>query len=114
LDLLDRWIQLDGSQSHGLIIVVLFATLFTGKLKTIPAPSARAFYGVGITALSICSAGWYISANLNIEIFEQALLLPIIFFLCWGLMGMKAAVSLLPIIFILIFSIPVWNYLTAS
>ncbi|MGK0499545.1 MAG: exosortase [Oceanicoccus sp.] len=113
-DLFDRWIQIDGSQSHGIVIVALFATLFTEKLKTISAPSTRPFYGVGITALSLCSVSWYISANLNIEIFEQTLLLPIILFLCWSLMGMKAAVSLLPIITMLIFSIPVWNYLTVS
>ena len=40
VDLMEKWLKFDESQSHGLIIIALFIHLFTGQLKQLPSPPA--------------------------------------------------------------------------
>lgn len=111
--LLDQWLKFDESQSHGLIIVALFVYLFTLQLKQLP-PITPNLNWLGITTLTASSIAWLTAASLNIETIEQLLLIPIIITLCWSLLGVHAAAKLTPSIFLLIFAIPIWDYLTPA
>jgi exosortase len=113
VDLMGNWLKFDGSQSHGLIIIALFIHLFTGQLKQLPSPPATPNW-LGLMGLSASSLVWCLAAMLNIEAIEQVLLLPILFFLCWSLLGLRSTVTLTPSIALLIFAIPIWGYLTPT
>jgi exosortase len=112
-ELMERWLKFDESQSHGLIIIALFAHLFTRELKQLPSTSMSPNW-LGTIALAASSVAWCLSATLNIEAIEQFLLLPITFFLCWSLLGFRSTVALTPSISLLIFAVPIWDYLTPT
>ena len=105
-----QWLAFDGNQSHG-IAVILLCIYLSGKLLLAseplkPTPSLK-----GIAGLSLCSVGWYVAALANIDIIQQLILLPILFFIFYALLGRPYAIALLPCLGMLVFVIPVWDYL---
>ena len=112
-DLMATWLKFDESQSHGLVVIALFAHLFTKQLRQLP-PASQSPNWLGVVALTASSVAWCLAATLNIEAIEQVLLLPILFFLCWALLGFRSAMALAPSISLLLFAIPVWDYLTPA
>ena len=110
-DLMAEWTKFDESQSHGLIVIAMFIHLFIKELKQLP-PACVTPNWLGLIALATSSVFWCLAAVLNIETIEQLVLLPIILFLCWSLLGLRSTKALAPSISLLIFVIPIWDYLT--
>lgn len=108
--LLSHWLAFDGNQSHGLLVLALTAYLVIKRLNDDAhiTPSTRLPATVLILLLSFF---WYLAALASIDIIEQLLLLPILALMFWSLLGKASALRLLPVLGLLIFVIPIWDYL---
>lgn len=108
--LLHHWLAFDGNQSHGLLVVALSAYMIITTLRANrplnPQPSVFAVAG-----LALCSLLWYVAAIANIDIIQKILLLPLLTGLFAAILGLRYTRLLLPAIGLLIFAIPVWDFL---
>lgn len=108
--LLTHWLAFDGNQSHGLVVILITAFLLAKQLNQIDASIIRP-NGWGLLLLLALSLVWYLAAIANIDIAEQILLPPILAGILFTLLGWPCTRKLLPIIALLIFAIPIWDYL---
>lgn len=110
LDLFTRWTQWDQSQSHGLIILGLAAYLYAQRLEPGNARhQINIVSSLGILFFSLC---WASSAAISINIIEQICLFFIVVLIQFSLFDSKNIKHLLGPVGLLIFAIPVWDYLT--
>lgn len=105
-----HWLAFDGNQSHGIAVLLLATYLILRLLKASHSASSSPSW-FGILALLLCSIIWYLSAIANIDIIQQLTLLPIVYFVFFAIFGRKYAQSFLPYIGLLVFVIPIWDYL---
>lgn len=108
--LLSDWLAFDGNQSHGLVVILLTAFLLAKQLRNSDSSALRPNpWGLGL--LIGLSLLWYLAAIANIDIVEQLLLPPLLAGIFYTLLGWRITRKLLPAIALLIFAIPIWDYL---
>lgn len=109
-DLVRRWTQWDQSQSHGLVIIVLSIFLYLQRLD--PGNLAKKnnpAVATGIILLSLC---WALSAAVSVDIVEQLCLFLLFILMQFSLFGLKYSKPLLGPVGLLIFAVPIWDYLS--
>lgn len=111
LQLFNRWTRWDESLSHGLLVITLFIYFFCTRN---PAPSkflGKASWKLAPFGLFLSLLIWAVAAVIHIDIIEELSLLPIIFFTLATLSNFSIAIARLPIILLVIFALPIWDYL---
>ncbi len=107
-----RWTTWDGSQSHGLVIVALSVYLYCQRVETgmlLKRPDVLAL--ICIIPVSLL---WALSAAVSINIVEEFCLLLLLLLMQISLFGLQYARPLLGPVALLIFAVPVWDYLTPA
>jgi exosortase len=108
-----HWLTMDGSLSHGWIVILLSFFLQLQQVKQLQSLPARHSL-IGTLCLVGLSLAWFIAAITNIDLLEQVLLIALLFTVYWSLLGWSIAIRLIPAISLLIFAIPIWDYLIPS
>lgn len=111
-NLFERWIKWDEGLSHGLIVVGLFLLL---QLKTAPWPvtkNSKLTQSLLLLLLAGLSASWLLFHIVNLYIFEQLVLLPILFLTTALVFGVRTCIKYFPLLVIPIFAIPIWDQLS--
>lgn len=108
--LLSHWLAFDGNQSHAIAVILLTAYLIAQKLRSCSYPAIR-IHSVGVLLTLVLSLFWYLAAIASIDIIEQLLLLPLLATIFYTLMGRRQTLDLIPTLGLLIFVIPIWDYL---
>ncbi len=109
--LFERWIKWDEGLSHGLIVVGLFLILQLRSGAWGAAQDKKALHYSTLLLLAGLSALWFLFHVVNLYIFEQLILLPILFVLLASIFGWRTSIKHSQLLMILIFSIPVWDQL---
>jgi exosortase len=107
-NLVDIWLKFDESLSHGLLVVAMAIYLLAKNLRQ---DAEKKISIAAISCLLCLSLTWLIFATLNIDILEQLILLPILAAGLWCVIGTQPIYKLLPCVSLLIFAIPIWDYL---
>lgn len=109
--LFERWIKWDEGLSHGLIVIGLFLLLQlkSGAWESIRDP--KPLHYATLATLAGLSGFWFLFHFVNLYIFEQLILLPILFLFIASIFGWRTGLKHLPLLVILIFAIPIWDQL---
>lgn len=110
--LYERWIKWDESLSHGLVVIGIFL-VFIFKSSPWQAIKNTAFEHIStLVLLGITSCLWFLFHIVNLYIFEQLILLPLLFLLVAAIFGWRVGAKHYVLIAMPIFTIPVWDQLT--
>lgn len=110
--LFERWIKWDEGLSHGLIVVGLFLLLQIKNSPWVITKNSAPLQSFLLLTLAGLSASWLLFHIVNLYIFEQLILLPILCLSIATIFGLRTCIKQLPLLLILIFSIPVWDQLS--
>lgn len=106
--LIDEWLTLDGSYSHGLLLFFYSAFLAVQASKNLTEETVSIFAFFG---LCICIVIWVISRLLFIEVAAQAMWPVIILAAIATIFGWRNMWRLFIPIGILILAVPIWDYI---
>lgn len=109
--LFERWIKWDEGLSHGLIVIGLFLLLQLKSGAWEASRDNKALHYSTLLLLAGLSAFWFLFHVVNLYIFEQLILLPILFVVLASMFGWRTSLKHSQLLMILIFSIPVWDQL---
>lgn len=113
LNLYHKWMVFDESLSHGLFVFGLFCFWFVAALKSEHWIARKpVLWLLPLVAIAINSVFWSIFELVDIEILAILELPVLLFCVVWALYGFKQAINLTPIIGLIVFIIPIWDYLT--
>lgn len=108
----ERWIKLDESYSHGLMVLAVCTYLTYEKLREIrPRPG---FYWFWLVPFLAAVTAYAIGDMLLIEALQQIALVPILFGGLLVIWGWRQTVPFLVPIGLILFAIPFWDYLAWS
>ncbi|MBN7768887.1 exosortase [Marinobacter daepoensis] len=107
-----RWLKLDESYSHGYL--ALAVSLFFTIRKWQTTRPVVGFYPFWLIPLVLSAAFYLIGGILFIEAFQQVALLPLLMSGLLALWGWKQAKPFFLPIGILLFTLPIWDYLAWS
>lgn len=105
-----RWLKFDESYSHG--FMVLAVSLFLSIRKWQATRPVTGFYPFWLLPLALSVALYLVGGILLIEAFQQVALLPIVISGLMVLWGWRQTQTFFLTIGILLFTIPVWDYLS--
>ncbi|MET0357605.1 MAG: exosortase [Cellvibrio sp.] len=110
--LLDRWLKLDQSLSHGLPTAAIFIFLLW-KITAVASNRDQASLNWLLTiSLGLVSIVWYLVEAINLQLFSAALLVVLFTLYVASSFSLKTALQLLPLIAMFLFTIPAWGELT--
>jgi len=108
--LFQRWTTWDGSQSHGLVIIALSIYLYCQRLE--PGLLSKRIQPLLLTVITLISLLWALSAAISVDIIAELCLFALLVLMQCSLFGFKNVNPLLGPVGLLIFAIPVWDYLS--
>ena len=105
------WLKFDFAYSHGFLALglsLLSAYQSRGTLRKSPPRPHTPF----LLLLAACSLTWFAADFLQIQVGTQLLLVPLIYLTLAGIYGAKSAANQVPAMLYLLFTVPVWDYLS--
>lgn len=109
--LFERWIKWDEGLSHGLIVIGLFLLLQLKSGDWGATKDKKILHYSTLLLLAGLSAFWFLFHIVNLYIFEQLILLPILFVMTACMFGWRTSFKYSQLLMILIFAIPIWDQL---
>jgi len=109
--LFERWIKWDEGLSHGLIVIGLYLALQFRSSAWTATKDRTLIRTLTLCVLGGLSALWFLFHIVNLYIFEQLILVPILFFIIASVFGWRTSIKHSQLLVILIFAIPIWDQL---
>lgn len=107
--LFGHWTTWDGSQSHGLVIVALSVYLYIQRME--PGLLLKRAQPLTLAAILPVSLFWALSAAISVDIIAELCLLLLLLMMQFALFGSRNVKALIGPVALLIFAIPIWDYL---
>lgn len=104
-----RWLLLDESYSHGLLLLLVSVGLICRE--ALRKPVTPAFYPVWLIPFALCLLGYWLGSLIRLQALQQLVLVPMLLSVFAVLMGWKQVRWFLVPIGILFLTIPVWDFL---
>lgn len=108
--LLNRWQKFDESYSHGFLVLVVCVVLSVRKWRMLR--PVNGFYPAWLFPLALAAAVYLAGSVLFVEAFQQIAMVPLFLGLLLLIWGWKQASAFFLPVGLLIFAIPVWDYLS--
>lgn len=110
--LYERWIKWDESLSHGLVVIGVFLVFIFKSSPWQPIKNTASIQFSSLIFLALASCLWFLFHIVNLYIFEQLMLLPLLFLLITSIFGWVVSARHLVLLAMPIFAIPIWDQLT--
>jgi exosortase len=104
-----RWLMLDESYSHGLLLLVVSIGLICRAAAR--KPVAPGFYPVWLVPFALCLLGYWLGSLIRLQALQQLVLVPMLLSVFAVLMGWKQVRWFLVPVGLLFLTIPVWDFL---
>ncbi len=108
-----KWVLWDQDLAHAIpTIGVMLALLWRNTYVTKETHPANVVYWLLLIATAVCSLGWYFFESLSISLPAYFLLIATLCLFIGASFSAPAMLAILPILGLLIFTIPIWSELT--
>lgn len=110
--LYERWVKWDESLSHGLVVIGIFLAFIFKSSPWRPTRNTVLIQSTSLIFLALASGLWFLFHIVNLYIFEQLMLLPLLVLLTANIFGWAVTTKHLMLLTMPIFAIPIWDQLT--
>lgn len=110
--LYERWIKWDESLSHGLVVIGVFLAFVFKSSPWQPIRNTTPVQFISLILLALASCLWFLFHIVNLYVFEQLMLIPLLFLLAVNIFGWEVGTKHLVLLTMPIFAIPIWDQLT--
>lgn len=107
--IVNRWLKLDESYSHGILLAVVSVYLTTRAAKAHPV--VPGFYPLWLIPLLACFGAYWVGGLIRLQALQHLALVPMLLSACATLMGWRQVRWFLVPVGLLFLTMPVWDFL---